>query len=40
MNLIKAHHSCCYEILRNLQMYFNTYPDFLKINLFYDTDNT
>ena len=40
MKLIKAHHSCCYEILRNLQMYFNIYPDFLKINLFYDTDNT
>lgn len=24
MNHIKAHHSCWYEILRNLQVYFNT----------------
>ena len=40
MNHVKAHHSCCYEILRNLQVYFNTYLDSLKINLFYDIDNT
>lgn len=40
INHIKAHHSCCYEILRNLQVYFNTDIDSLKINLFYDIDNT
>lgn len=36
MNHIKAHHSCWYEILRNLQVYFLIHPESLKINLFYD----